>query len=662
MDCKRLFIVTLFFIHSLFVLAQNKGGPVQGADTNVVNSLLFLSKNNFGTDPEKAIQYAVQARQLSEKINFEKGKALALKNIGIANYYQGNNILALSYYQKSLLVFQSIKDDNGISNIENNIGAIYMNQGDDTKALAYFLKSLEVAERTGNKLRIVTPMSNIGAIYSRNDSTLDLALSYYLKALPMASELADSNAIGTIAVNVGEIYVTRKNDSMALKYLEKSLAAFHNSENSPFSYNAIGKVYLGQKKYGRSIQYHRHALEIAKKLNGKLDIVQSLQGLGKVYIELKDYAVALNYLKQAEVIAMEINAPLELMRGDSAIAASYADINDYKNAHLYEVKYTAYKDTLYNNEKDKKLARLQFGFDLEKKEGQITLLKKDNELTDLELNRQKLARNALIIGLIMAFILAFFIYRNYRIKVKTNKILDRQKVEIENLLLNILPAEVAHELQTKGHAIPRNYESVSVLFTDFKGFTAIADKMTPTEVVHELSTCFMAFDNIVEKHRLEKIKTIGDSYMCAGGIPTYHEDHVCNMVKAGLEMLSFIEQYNKSRIADGFDVWDIRVGIHVGPVVAGVVGTKKYAYDIWGSTVNIASRMESNGLPGMINISAATYELIKNDFDCNYRGKIHAKNVGEIDMYFVTNKIISVVKKEEAINGPGGDERLQVVV
>jgi adenylate cyclase len=134
--------------------------------------------------------------------------------------------------------------------------------------------------------------------------------------------------------------------------------------------------------------------------------------------------------------------------------------------------------------------------------------------------------------------------------------------------------------------------------------------------------------------------------MCAGGIPTYREDHVCNMVKAGLDMLGFIDQYNKKRIEKGFDVWDIRIGIHVGPLVAGVVGRNKYAYDIWGSTVNIASRMESSGFPGMINISAVTYDLIKNDFNCDYRGKIYAKNVGEIDMYFVTNAITPRVKKD----------------
>ena len=150
--------------------------------------------------------------------------------------------------------------------------------------------------------------------------------------------------------------------------------------------------------------------------------------------------------------------------------------------------------------------------------------------------------------------------------------------------------------------------------------------------------CFIAFDGIIEKYNLEKIKTIGDSYMCAGGIPTPDETHVLKMVKAGLEIQQYVASYNERREENGLEPWLVRIGIHVGPVVAGVVGKKKYAYDIWGSTVNIASRMESNGEPGKVNISSATYELIKDYYECSYRGKISAKNIGEIDMYFIEHE------------------------
>jgi adenylate cyclase len=228
--------------------------------------------------------------------------------------------------------------------------------------------------------------------------------------------------------------------------------------------------------------------------------------------------------------------------------------------------------------------------------------------------------------------------RNYFRKVRTNKILDQQKDEIETLVLNILPAEVATELRTEGSATPRSYESVSVLFTDFKGFTKIASGLAPKDLVAELNDFFMAFDEIAGKNNLEKIKTIGDAYMCAGGIPSTNDTHSFDTVNAGLEMQAYMDRTNKIRESKGQQGWGLRVGIHTGPVVAGVVGKKKFAYDIWGNAVNIASRMESSGEAGRVNISAATHALVCNQFSCEFRGKIYAKNVGDIEMYFVEAK------------------------
>jgi class 3 adenylate cyclase len=377
---------------------------------------------------------------------------------------------------------------------------------------------------------------------------------------------------------------------------------------------------------------------IAEKLDDELQHMRAFKGIANISVEQKDYKLAINYYQKAKTLAENLQANVELKEIYEEMSVIYSKIGDYSNAFLFKSKYANIKDTLYNVETAKKLKDFQFDFDLTKKQGEINLLTKDKELSEAELARQRFARNALAIGAVMLLIIAFVIYRNYRIKAKSNKILDKQKDEIEHLLLNILPAEVAEELQTTGHSTPRHYENVSVLFTDFKGFTTIADKFTPVELVKELNTCFMAFDNIIEKYGLEKIKTIGDSYMCAGGIPVPDDKHVYNIVKAGLEIQKFIETYNDSCKLIGRECWNIRIGIHVGPVVAGVVGKKKYAYDIWGSTVNIASRMESNGAPEKVNISSTTYELIKDRFVFHHRGKIHAKNVGEIDMYFVENE------------------------
>lgn len=236
-----------------------------------------------------------------------------------------------------------------------------------------------------------------------------------------------------------------------------------------------------------------------------------------------------------------------------------------------------------------------------------------------------------------------------------NNEISKQKEEIahqkqlsDSLLLNILPVQIAEELKTKNRADARKYELVSVLFTDFKGFTMAAEKMTPEQLVIELNECFMKFDEIIDRHGLEKIKTLGDGYMCAGGIPTSNVTNPVDMVLAGLEIQLFMNQFALERQKQNKLAWQVRLGIHSGELIAGVVGKKKFAYDIWGDTVNTASRMESSGEPAKVNISGTTYELVKDFFDCTYRGKIPAKNKGEISMYFVNS-----IKKELSVNGQG---------
>ncbi len=216
------------------------------------------------------------------------------------------------------------------------------------------------------------------------------------------------------------------------------------------------------------------------------------------------------------------------------------------------------------------------------------------------------------------------------------KELEREKQKSEELLLNILPAETAEELKQYGSAKARRFENVTVMFSDFVGFTAIAGRMEPEELVAEIDYCFRAFDEIMEVYGLEKIKTIGDAYLCAGGISHTGElDSAVRVVQAALEIQAFLSGIAVERAEHGKLHFEARIGIHSGPVVAGIVGIKKFAYDIWGDTVNIAQRMQVNGEEGKVNISKSTFELVESHFKCSYRGKIAAKNKGEVDMYFV---------------------------
>ena len=234
-------------------------------------------------------------------------------------------------------------------------------------------------------------------------------------------------------------------------------------------------------------------------------------------------------------------------------------------------------------------------------------------------------------------------YNRYQYVKKTSKIIKNERDRSKKLLLNILPEETANELEKNGFAKTQYYDNVTILFTDFKGFSTIAGKLSPQALVAELNDYFCTFDEIVEKYGLEKIKTIGDAYMCAGGIPVANETHAMNAVMAALEMQAYMEKQMVDRKEQGEAGWELRIGIHTGPIVAGVVGQKKYAYDIWGNAVNVASRMESNGEPGKVNISSSTYNFIKHKFECYYRGKISAKNIGEVDMYFVGKPIEEAV-------------------
>ena len=213
--------------------------------------------------------------------------------------------------------------------------------------------------------------------------------------------------------------------------------------------------------------------------------------------------------------------------------------------------------------------------------------------------------------------------------------IEKEKEKSDRLLLNILPAQVAEELKNNGKAIARSYEQVSVLFSDFVGFSKISKRLSPSQLVDLIDFYYRNIDKIIEKHNLEKIKTIGDSYMCVGGIRGKTKNHKKNIIAAALKIQQFLEAEKIRRSQINATFFEARIGIHIGPVIAGVVGEKKFAYDIWGDTVNLAARMEATGEPGKVNISEQTYELVKKDFKCTPRGKVTAKNIGEVEMYFV---------------------------
>ena len=370
--------------------------------------------------------------------------------------------------------------------------------------------------------------------------------------------------------------------------------------------------------------------------------MECYNGLGDVYRRKGNLAKAEYYTAEYLKIATAINDDKFVQKAYKDFSDIYAQKGNFKLAYEYRKKYDDLRYKRLDEQRTKDFQRKEVMFNDGKRQLEIERQERMLAQRDAQLQRANSVRNSLIIGSVILSLLALLLYNRYRYKHKTSSALEAQNAIIESerkrsdeLLLNILPEAIANELKSKGKATAKRYDQVTVMFTDFKGFTNIAETLSPEAVVSQLDCCFKAFDEIIGKHGIEKIKTIGDAYMCASGLPVPSENHAINMVRAAQDMLAWMASFQAENRLLGMPIFEMRIGIHSGSVVAGVVGDKKFAYDIWGDTVNTAARMESSGEVGKINISENTYNFVKNNVICTSRGKIEAKNKGQIEMYFV---------------------------
>ena len=505
------------------------------------------------------------------------------------------------------------------------------------------LKALAIFETRNDSSRMARIYNNLGSRYSEMEIA-DEALRYYEKAAVINEKTGDLKKLAFNYGNIGLLYYHQNKQELALKYMHKSMS-LQDSVNDSFNFGIalhnMALVYQKMGEYSKALNYENRSYTLALKNNDGLGQISGLNGMAAIYKEMGNKRRALSYFQQSAELAEKSGARYYLINIYSSIAELYAGLKEYENAFAFNEKYIALKDSIMTNERDKAIGKVQ-DFQDEKTQAEIDLLTKDSEIQKLTVRRQKIIRNSILSVGILILVLALGLLHRYRYVRKTrnelsakNVLINQEKDRSDELLLNILPAETAEELKIHGRSEARHFDMVTVMFTDFKGFTQLAEKLTPQQLVDEIDHYFRQFDKIITKHNIEKIKTIGDAYMCAAGLPVPNKTHAEDMVKAAIDIQAFIQKLGKERQTEGRPLFEVRIGIHSGPVIAGIVGTKKFQYDIWGDTVNVAARMESSGEAGKINISQCTYDRIKNQFTCTHRGKIKAKNKGLVDMYFV---------------------------
>ncbi len=584
---KAYSIVGFFLVLAFVTSAQNQ---------KVADSLTIIYENgSFKQDQELEIlrQLAINEVDIDEKLIFSN------KLIESAKLKNDNNFLIKGYLEK---------------------GNAFRLKSDLTSALESYIEGAKIAESADISFGEV--YTSIGDVYSISGNHYN-AILYYDQAIGIFKNENDSNGIATVLLNMGQDYFDNGELDTALMHTISAATIYRNIDyplGQAYALGNEGMIYAELGEDQAAEQQMNLAISIMEELGEFYPIAIYLTYVSDIYSNKNDSKTALMYAHQSLDIAKSHGLKQEISDASLKLSELYEKYNQTNKSLAYYKDYTLYRDSVNNLDAVHKMADLRTDFEVSKKQIEVDLLNQEKKT-------QRIIRNGLMIFLGLISLLLIALYRFY-------KAADREKSRSDKLLLNILPVKTAEELKENGKVAARKFESVTVLFTDFVGFTKYSETLSPEELVEIIDFYFSKFDEIVEKYGLEKIKTIGDAYMCAGGLPFPTEGHANKMIHAALDIRNFVkkEQQKKGEPKMPFD---IRIGINTGPVVAGVVGFKKFAYDIWGDTVNVASRLETNSKDGEINISDSTYRLIKDQFKCEYRGEIEVKHKGLMKMYFV---------------------------
>ncbi|MCW3169615.1 hypothetical protein OMO38_13900 [Chryseobacterium sp. 09-1422] len=577
------------------------------------------------------------------KKNYPENLAEAYNNLG--KFYISTNDFrkAIQTFKKVMPFHLKNKDYENIALTNRNIGASYSGLKKLDSANIYFTKAYEYAESVGNKEKMADVQNLI--------SHMHVAKGDYEKAetaIGLATQLWPDNLYNISYYAQIKVYNMTK-DSLLIKEdkgrqleLKNIISNLHknidgaNTQNwysDPYllisDYTTLSNAYELLGNYKNAHEFFQKAMREKEKGFGseKMKELSNLQS----ETEISNERIRIKLEEETKRIQLQKEIELKALRFEYEKKQAIAKTEEERKRLTLEEDLKQ-KEIQIKFDQEQKAVVLRYN--QEKNIARINQEKKD-AIAKADLESSKTEKNMWAVGAGLSLLLLGFAGFSYNQKRKDNRKIAEEKQKSDDLLLNILPYEVAEELKEKGKTSAKHYDEVSVLFTDFVNFTSSSERIGVQEILNELNICFTEFDRIMEKYGLEKIKTIGDAYLAVSGLPVSNDQHAKNAVSASLEILAYIQQ----RKIDNANALDIRIGIHSGPVIAGIVGVKKFAYDIWGDTVNTAARMEQNSSLGKLNVSEATYKLIKDDFTFEYRGKIETKGKGAMEMYFVNSSI-----------------------
>lgn len=576
-------------------------------EQRIADSLAIIYKSNkFLSTPEKM--------ELLRNLSFNE-----VAEIGLSIKY-ADELITLATKEKNYLYLHR-----GYFQKANK----YRYLSDLDTALEIVFKSLDAAKKASFILGQGTCNVAIADIYSSLGNSKN-AEFYYTQGIELLRKTDNPIGLASALLNAGDQYLKTKNYKVAMKYFNEAAALFKKADyasGTAYSLGNIGMVYAEKKQDALAKKYIGKAIVLLEKLKDYYAIADYLTYMSDIYSNQNDYTNALIYADRSLSIAVKYGLKDQISKSNLNLSDLHQKIGDSDASLKYFKNHIIYRDSVTNLESVQQIADLRTNFEVSQKQTEIDLL-------DQKRKNQRIVTFAIGIALFFIAILAFLWYRRYLFVKKTKNIIENERDRSDKLLLNILPEETAAELKINGKVKAKKHEMVSVFFSDFVGFTNYSENLTPEELVKTVDFYFSKFDAIMEVYGLEKIKTIGDAYMCAGGLNGNEKDATHQMILAAKEIIAFVESTKNNSLSHEL-TFDIRIGINSGPLVAGVVGSKKFAYDIWGDTVNVASRMESMSQPGKINISEGTYSLIKDRWSCEFRGEIEVKNRGLLNMYFV---------------------------